>query len=238
MFIVGALTCYFDLFVTPLLSYVFIMGLLLIMEFKNNANRDFLHYLNKTILGSIGWIMGYFLLWIPKWIFASIVLKQNLFSDVINEMSKMSAVGTIPWAPTTRTGLIRASVLLNMENMFPNNIIVLLTSRLNVLFDIIVLIMLFGFIMAVVIDIKNNGKKNIALILLLVSISPYVWYIIIHTHSFVHYWMTYRLQCGTTFLLLCIMGYGVSDMKTLFKDLVKNRKTILHQITNRSDNKI
>ena len=92
--------------------------------------------------------------------------------------------------------------------------------------------------MAVVIDIKNNGKKNIALILLLISISPYVWYIIIHTHSFVHYWMTYRLQCGTIFLLLCIMGYGVSGMKTLFKDLVKNRKTILHQITNRSDNKI
>lgn len=210
MFIVGGVTCYLDLFVTPLLTYVFIMGMLLIIEYKNNQDRTFLYYLKKTVHGSIGWLMGYFILWISKWIFSSIILKENLYNDIISEMSKMSAVGTIAWAPTSKLGLVRASVLFNMENMFPINFLLVLKNRGGMFSFLLFSIICVSLIVMIIIRIKNSDKKSITLILLIVSMAPYVWYIVLHTHSFVHYWMTYRLQCGTVFLLLSILGYGIS----------------------------
>ena len=212
MFITGGLTCYFDLFVTPLLSYVFLMGIILTIDYKNKPDESFIKYLNTTIQGSIGWLAGYIILWMTKWGLATVVLKQNLFMDAVNEILKMSSQRTVSWAPTTKLGLIKASLLNNISNMFPNNILFVLKSRFGtpmLLVLILLLIIVIAFLLKKT-KTKTNTNKSILFMLLIVSTAPYVWYTVIHTHSFVHFWMTYRLQCGTVFLLILAFGYGTN----------------------------
>lgn len=59
--------------------------------------------------------------------------------------------------------------------------------------------------------LKINYKKVI--LFLIICLMPYVWYLLLANHSYVHWWFAYRLQAITVVCLLYMFCDGSSAMK-------------------------
>ena len=186
MYIIGGITCYLDLFVVPLVSFAVLVQLIMIKKQRKNIFVGF----SDLVKCAISWILGYISLWAAKWILATLILKENLLLDAFNEMVRFSVKARPDWGPDSSIGLVKEALRLNISEVFPIN--VMLDSNrqwfLIVIFAVIVVICIWGF--------KFSSNKLVQYILI-ASSAPYVWYIVVHTHSFVHFWFSYRSQAGT-----------------------------------------
>ena len=56
-----------------------------------------------------------------------------------------------------------------------------------------------------------NRRKNVIDILpiLVISIYPILWYIVLANHSYMHFWFTYRSLGVTVFAVLSFMMYSI-----------------------------
>ena len=191
MLIIGGATAYFDLFVAPFLTYTVCVQLFLIKTLKQKETnwKESFWYLVKI---SIGWVLGYLLLWSAKWLLASLVLGKNSFQDAFKEMILFSSELKPAWGPETSFGIIKDAIIFNFMNLFPINMIFESSNGLIFFGAIGIICILFRTLKNKSINIDKNY-----IIYLLASLAPYVWYIVVHVHSFVHYWFQYRLQAGT-----------------------------------------
>lgn len=191
MLAIGGCTSYFDLFAAPFLTYTVCVQVFLMKKLKQeemNWKTSFF-YLVKV---SMGWVIGYLLCWSVKWLLASLALDRNLFQEALNEMVLYTSEYRPSWGPETNSELIKEALKLNIINLFPINIMYENpTSRIFFLVTGTVLLL---------IRIGRNKSLNLNInyyIYILAAMAPYVWYIVVHVHSYVHFWFQYRLQAGT-----------------------------------------
>lgn len=207
IFIIGACTAYMDLFVAPLLTYTILAQVLLMKRAKKQQLlwKEGIFYLIKI---SLAWIAGYLTLWGMKWLLASIILSRNFFADALSEMRLFSAGYKPDWGPDSTLELMKEAVKLNFINLFPINIIV--GSDLGWL------VFGGGGIIIVILRIVRSRNINLSVNYIwisLVALAPYVWYLVVHSHSFVHYWFQYRIQAGTVIGIIFILLEGTEKKK-------------------------
>ena len=192
-FIIGSLACYFDLLTTPLLTLGIPLAVWLSLnkEYSFDLNDNLLKIIRFTLL----WGLGFALTFGMKWALATLILGQNIFADAYEvSLYRMEAEDFTRWDAVTK----------NFE-------------MLN--WDIIGILAAFGFILNMLKNKQFNYKK--AVLFLLISIAPYVWYFLLSNHSYQHWWFTFRLQAITIvclFLLLCDGFPAKTDGKSPFFD--------------------
>lgn len=177
-FIIGSLTCYFDLLTTPLLT----LGIPLAVMLSLKPNEGFL--LKKGFVECIQlillWGLGFALTFVTKWALASLILGQNIFADAYEvSLYRMEADEFTRWDAVMRN--------LSMLNWW-------IVCIVAVVLLIISLIKYRSF----------NFKK--AILFLIIALMPYVWYFILSNHSYLHWWFTFRLQAVTIACLMMIMA--------------------------------
>lgn len=207
LFLTGALTAYLDLFLTPFVSFGVISLIMLYYDYILNRTNSLCHWIISVIKCALSWVIGYFGIWIAKWIYGSIVLNENMFLNAWMEMKNASG-GSVPWGPPTKLGYISESLKLNISKIFPYNFYLIIKDESKLIANSIVIIL---FIILFVLWLRNRakiGEVKVIIAILAVTISPYVYYIIMHFHTYVHYWVEYRYQCivimGTTLLYMVI----------------------------------
>ena len=184
-FIIGSLTCYFDLLTTPLLT----LGIPLVVMLSLRGNEDFqlkgnLLETSKLILL---WGLGFALTFATKWALASLILGQDIFADAYEvSLYRMEAEEFTRWDAVT--------VNFGMLNLWIIGIAA-------------VCLLLF----AIIKHLKISYKK--AVLFFIIALMPYVWYLLLANHSYQHWWFTYRLQAITVVCLLYMFCDGSSAMK-------------------------
>ena len=173
-FIIGSLTCYFDLLTTPLLTLGIPLAVMLSLQ------PDGAFSLKKgwveTAMLVLLWGLGFALTFASKWALATLVLGQNIFADAYEvSLYRMEADEFTRWDAVVKN--------LGMLNWW--------------MIAIVAVVLL-------VINLIRNQKYNFksALLFLLIGLIPYVWYFILSNHSYLHWWFTYRLQAVTVVCLL------------------------------------
>lgn len=178
-FIVGSITCYFDLLTTPMLTLGIPLAVMLSLKRDENflLKDNFLLIVRMALL----WGLGFALTFVAKWVLATIVLGDNIFAEGFNV-----GLYRIGVEDSTRWDAIAQNF--NMLNM-PMVLLLLLT---------------FIVIMAVH-RVKFNWRK--ALLFLLLGLTPYLWFFVLSNHSYLHWWFTYRLQAiSVACLMLMLTG--------------------------------
>ena len=184
-FVIGSLTCYFDLLTTPLLTLGIPMAVMLSLkrEDKFQIKDNIIEISKLTLL----WGLGFALTFLTKWALASLILGQNIFSDAYEvSLYRMEAEEFTRWeAVTTNFGML---------NLWMIGIaaVVLLLS--------------------VIIKRQKISYKK-AVLFLIIGLMPYVWYFLLANHSYLHWWFTYRLQAITVVCLLFVFCDGNSVLK-------------------------
>jgi hypothetical protein len=176
-FIIGSLTCYFDLLTTPLLT----LGIPLAVMLSLKPDEGFL--LKKGFVECIQlillWGLGFALTFVTKWALASLVLGQNIFADAYEvSLYRMEADEFTRWDAVTMN--------LEMLNWW------------------IVGIVAVGMLVFKLVKYWSFNYKK-AILFLIIALMPYVWYFILSNHSYLHWWFTFRLQAVTVISLLFVV---------------------------------
>lgn len=182
--IIGMITSFFDYLTYPLIC----LGapLIFYMLISNNK-RSLKENICKILIFAIVWSIGYGGMWISKWIISSIILNQNVIA---------SGLGILAMRSSTIEGVPRYGALLKNILIYNNYYIVIMG-----------LISIYYIIR--IIKIKNitiNKLKEIVPFLL-IGITPFLWYLFASNHSYIHYWMTYRILFVFFFAIMCSLEY-------------------------------
>ena len=198
--IMGMLTSYMDLLTAPLLVF----GILLILKVvMGQGEQKFI----TTFLQGLSWGFGYLGMWAAKWTIGTLILKKNVFQLAgrkILQRTSGEAQGIDPHI---------ANVLGRLGNLFAD-------TYLKKPLIFVLILMALGIVISVILmqrQVLVNGRKFA--VLLLISLSPFVWFMTLRNHTYIHYWFSYRSIAVTFFGILsyiaCLSNKSNSNMGTL-----------------------
>ena len=177
-FVIGSLTCYFDLLTTPLLTLG--VPLAVMLSLNQDTSFSFKDNLLKVVKLALLWGLGFALTFGMKWALATLILGQNIFADAYEvSLYRMEAEDFTRWDAVT----------MNFEMLH---------------WGIIAILVVVSLAFNLLKHKYFNFKK--ALLFLLIGLVPYLWYFLLANHSYQHWWFTFRLQAITVvclFFLIC-----------------------------------
>ena len=169
----------------------------------------------KTMLWPIIlWLIGYVGMWFAKWILASIILNINAFDYVI-EYAKKRINGT----EFVSQNYILETIPRNFKMLFP--IKFLLDEEY--FYFIIGILIVFEIIF---IRKKEIKKLWFSLILLLISLLPYIRYLVLANHSYLHSFFTFRSQIITIMAIILAITYSLDERILNYKMVRRNENGV------------
>ena len=171
--VIGMLTCFFDLLTYPLFTWGIPMILWLVLDNPQSGEK-------KRLMMVVGcglcWILGYGGIWAGKWVLTEILLHKGAIAEAWNEVRYRA--GMIEGTDGDTAGFIDV-----------------LKHNFAKFYNVQTLFLLIGWgIWFVVRFWKCRGSlyTGKSLSLSLVACSSFVWYLVLHNHSYVHSYFTYR----------------------------------------------
>lgn len=179
-FTIGSVTNFFDLLTVPLLTFAFPWMIYFVLV-NQHHRRHFKHNLSETVILGWTWFMGYGLTWASKWSIGSVILKENSFANVANQIALRTG-------GKTDEVLDAIEIIKNMwKILLPKTAMIIL-----VIWLIILLVKSFK-------GVKSHQHWLSTTPLLMVALVPFVWVFILKNHNFHHAYFTYRLFIITLF---------------------------------------
>lgn len=185
--VVGMLTNFIDLSSFPFISFgVPVIFYLLLERDKLTIKNSIL----KIILFGVIWSLGYFGMWVSKWVIATMFLDFNVVTNAINQLFfRVSDQGS------TRLDGIVANLILYKKRVYIAIMGLIIIYYAKKLFNVR----------------KNITKNSIkqAIPFIFIAITPLVWYALLTNHSVTHACFAYRNLLILIMSLLCCLEYFV-----------------------------
>ena len=221
----GIVTNYMDFLTTETLILTVPLLLICWIRFHENKSTPDSHKnipnSHKNILKShiwkfpgmaaLSWGAGYIGMWVMKWIIASVVLHENMMPYISGHIGERIGgdIGISRWS------YIFGAVWNNVKCLFPFGY-----GSYGVIAGIVLVI--FALYSVYVYHRKHICKEHV-LLYALIGVVPYFRYIILHNHSYLHCFFTYRAQFATVLAIVLIME-ELSDWRWLVHDDNRRRK--------------
>lgn len=198
--LIGMLTSYMDLLTSPLCTW----GLpVMVWILDERYPKKCLGQLAKVVFTGLAWIAGYGCLWYQKWVYASIILKDNIIAKAFEEVLLRVESGQVEAKGISyRWGAVRV----NWEH-YATKVFALIL----ILWTVALIVCLLSR------KVKSDTKR---LSYLLVALSSVVWYMVLSNHTAGHEFFTYRI---CTVMLLAYM-ITVADI------IVTSEKTSINRV--------
>ena len=192
--VVGAVTVYLDFLCTPIVTLGMPLALLAFCSSKELSELRGLTVVRTLLSCCALWVLGYAGLWIAKWAISAAFLPElDVIGNALGQAAQRS--GSIVMEGTNGAVLNITpfdSMACNFSLMFPKWILVVFG------------VLAASFALGLVMRGKACVRRGLAaplLCLLFISSFPYLWYIALSNHSYVHYWFTFRAQIVTVVAL-------------------------------------
>ena len=150
--------------------------------------------LRMALACSVCWLLGYALMWASKWVLCSAVMRENAMpyvsEHVAERLSGDMGVGT--------AAFIAGAVTRNISCLFP-----LGYGAVSVIgfIALIVFALYRGFVYR-----RDGADVGFIVLMALIGLIPYVRYLVLHNHSYIHYFFTYRAQAATVMAIVLIVA--------------------------------
>ena len=203
----GIITSFFDFLTTELITLLVPLLILLWFE-KNESSLDssktskfnYLESVKRIVL----WGFGYSFMWMLKWLLAAIVLQRNVLPDIKEQIDlrvggEYMAQVTFPLFEYMRKAIFR-----NVKCLFPLE---------YGWAGIIVAFIIFAFTLYILFVYHSKSfDKGLCVMYIVICIVPYIRYMVLHNHSFIHFGFTYRSQMITLLsIFLCMDEVALSN---------------------------
>ncbi|WP_099467048.1 hypothetical protein [Konateibacter massiliensis] len=197
--IIGMCTSYFDFLTYPIM----VLGFSLILYFILSEEEKLIPAIGKAAGFSSLWFIGYLGMWASKWILASLVTGTNQISKGLSKFQERSS-NTIG-----ETSFTWVEMMQNMKSYLENGVTLYLVAAL-----------LFASLLFILIT-KSYRQKNkwiTSLMLLGISVYPFIWYTIAANHSMQHSFFTFKSMA------VFVFGFSSLFMPYVDLGLIKSSK--------------
>ncbi len=204
----GMITCFLDFLTTETLALT--MPLLLVIRLnEKNANLKFI------AKNGLSWGIGYVGCWVSKWIIAAAVLKENVMPYISDHIAERlgGSIGDVP--EMSLFAYVYSAIMQNLTVLFPAGY-----GTGGVFAGVLILIAIayFAYVYR-----KKEYDKSVSRSYLLIALIPYVRYIVLHNHSYIHHFFTCRAQCAV-FMALIMAAFHVAELPKKGARKVARRK--------------
>ena len=183
---VGMITVFLDFFTTETITLLIPLLFMSAIRHKQNSNPP--HWISVVHCSAL-WGTGYIAMWMTKWIFATVVLKQDVMPFVRNSITEHLGTDN------------RLSLVQLWCKSIRNNIHTLSTLNYGMIGAALTILLFFCLIFLPVvlnkITLKKHIQKEWGMLYLLIGMIPYLRFIVLSGHSAVHSWFTYRAQAAS-----------------------------------------
>lgn len=202
-FTAGSLTAYFDFLSTETLTLLVPLVFLLILESGRSdlkkEKSDVKSHVMTCVKTGVLWGIGYISCFLAKWTLASIILGENAFKTAFSNAT-LRMYGESE--DVQGIAQIISALLRNLSCIFPFN----LMGSKGYIICIGTLIVLWIFYYLT----KNEkSSKSLPGLFILPAIIPYIRYIVLANHSYMHYFFTFRAQMVTVLCIALTFYFGV-----------------------------
>lgn len=199
--IFGAMTAFFDFLTAETLSIL--LPLLLVFIVREQENR--LGPLRENLLLSVKcggcWAAAYAGTFLVKWTAATIVTGENKFEAALTSAEER-LVGAAEEMPFFKQILF--APLANLSTMFGGEERV---DGSKIIVGLILTALVFGGIF--LIFHRRRANKNVTLICLILGLIPYLRYMVLNNHSYLHEFFTYRAQAASVLALCAVVWFNL-----------------------------
>jgi len=179
--VVGCLTSYFDLLTYPLIT----LGIPLIIYLSLYESDDVKENIKLTLLISVTWAMGYFGMWVCKWIMATLLTDKNIISSTLQQI-QMRSSNVVDEQKISFFAVLAKNMIIFLKNPAP---------WIGIAYCVYPLFQ----------EGLHTKKKGIHFSMLLIAAYPFFWYLITMNHSYIHAWFTYRELSVSLMALGCMI---------------------------------
>lgn len=168
-FIVGCLIAYFDFLTYPMLT----LGLplvFLLAENRKSLKEDITFFVGSCA----AWGIGYAAMWGSKWILGSLITEENIIADALESV-------------LFRVGAIESEAQANALEVIFKNI------GANKMCLVLIAFIFVGVFIYGIWKKRTVDMKSVNISVFLCALLPFMWYIVVSNHSYIHYWFTYRI---------------------------------------------
>lgn len=210
--ICGTMTAFFDFLTSETLTILIPVIIIMIIRKKDGRFESFKTGLTTSAKCGISWACAYLCTFLAKWTAASLVTGENKFAAAITsaevrlngEAEELSPVMQIILAP-----------LANISAMFGGYERV---SSANIMGGLFVTAVLSAGIYFIFRRGEKGSGKGFPQLMLILGLLPYLRYIVLNNHSYLHCFFTYRAQAAAVLALMaavwfCTFGAPVPEKK-------------------------
>lgn len=206
MFIIsGAVTCFVDFLTTETLTLTMPLLLLLLMAFDDGRLRklrDEMLFMLKSVLA---WGISYALMFVTKWALAAAVLGSAAFSEAAASANvRLNGAVTDDWTnrgnDVSKITELSGAVWHNLHSLFMLKI----SSDSRMTYFITILLIAAVFAVCYVFRRRAVGAQFMVPALCLAAL-PYLRFLLLNNHAYLHYFFTYRAQLVTVAVMLAML---------------------------------
>lgn len=210
MAVSGVIVCFVDFLTAETLAVTIPLFVLLVLRYEDGQLQELSCEVKR--FGSLGliWISSYALMFLVKWGLCAILFGFDSLRDILSHAGERF-LGTVNIGNTnldpvaTPRERFLGALGRNQGCLFPfrDNMNMRIAMALFVVIICILLIIIYVF------HRKDFSGKMLVLCILLGAV-PYVRYIVLQNHAYVHYFFTYRAQLVTiTSMYYCTWRFGL-----------------------------
>lgn len=199
--VIGMATSFVDFLTTETVTLLMPLLVILWLERYRHAGsigRPFVKSfikredLRMTVRCALSWLAGYVCMWASKWILCSIVMKENAMPYVTEHVAERlggdAGVGTADF--------IIGAVTRNIGCLFP-----LGYGAIGAIgFIALILFALYrGFVYR-----QDRPDWGFIVLAVVIALVPWLRYLVLHNHSYIHYFFTFRAQAATIMAVVLV----------------------------------
>jgi len=226
--ITGMITSFFDLLTYPIVTLGFLLILVIIAE-----DLDWKETLKRIFISGMFWTLGYGIMWASKWIIASIILNENVIKNALDTILSRSS------NKTNSGNTIKVSSIFERNFSKYDNTLTQIVMILNFIGGLAIVcyykirnnkhikeLKETNQKLYKKISKKNNtlDKKEIvfetlknASPILLIALFPFVWYLCLKNHSYIHSFFTFRTLSVFWLAILVTIFKIIKELKDKIK---------------------
>ncbi len=196
MFCIGMATAYVDLLTYPLVSLGFPAILYLVLHKSNNILKNMLC---PICLFGLAWCAGYGLMWVSKWVIASLVLQENVIANASTAIQIRTSTNASEISSETISlfGFIKAMT----KHLF--NPLTMAAVFASVGASTALIVKHFKGDQDTIRYVINQGIPYFV-----IALAPIIWFGILKNHSYQHNIFTYKILAIT---IVAILSWLVSS---------------------------
>lgn len=209
MLVIGMLAVYFDWFSLSIFSFGILAVVMMVLQYLQNPETEFVTFFNKIWNCAIGWIAGVVSMFAGRVAISTLVAGSTSMNYFVDRLSYNTGVQ----GGKSMLLNIVSSLAYCILGIFPFSSVLKSGNGLKIRLVVIAIALVIFCVYVLMAVAKKSKYLSFNCGLLIIAFSPIVWIIVLNTYYYVHWWIGYRVLGISVFAVLCILLFGLDSRK-------------------------